>query len=244
MAGQRPPKLADYWFELSGVKKPTAQLERINFRTADFCVDAQLSFDSGIRDGVSASCLLHLIDVANDIDLEYKRWINRYTNSDSWGYRIFPSPSSSGSFDYKIQTYRDLWVGAIWLGCLCKRAYLQHVLLHCLTLLEDIDPREERQLAMEVCKMTIRSMASSICASVPFMLGIVDPDGTRIRQPKSKALGGYILTSPLLVARWSVEEGSMMDTEIISVHESISKQMGIRSAADMAVRRPSSTILR
>jgi hypothetical protein len=76
------------------------------------------------------------------------------------------------------------------------------------------------------------------------MLGIVDPDGTRIRQPKSKALGGYILTSPLLVARWSVEEGSMMDTEIISVHESISKQMGIRSAADMAVRRPSSTILR
>ncbi|KAF1989742.1 hypothetical protein K402DRAFT_390714 [Aulographum hederae CBS 113979] len=233
---QWPPKMENEWLVLCGIKQPTLEIEKISFRTAEFCFDAHVLFDSATHDRAWEASLFNLVQVANDIDIDYQRWIDKYSQSDSWGYRTCSSPLGSTSLDYNVHTYQDLWVGGIWLSCFCKRAHLHQVLLRCLSLLESVSPTRERPLEMDHCKATMRNMASSICASVPFMLGIVDSEGALIRQPERNALGGYLLIYPLHVARWSVEQGSMKDVWIVSVQNAISTQMGIRSAAKIAAK--------
>ena len=132
----------------------------------------------------------------------------------------------------------------MWTSCRSKRAHLQEVLLHCLSLLgchptaTDLSPMLKRlgldENLLAHSRTIIEDMVSGICATVPFMLGDINPLGEFALEKKRVQLAGYKLMWPLYVARVSAEAGSAKEAWIEGRLRFIDSRMGIRLAGHLA----------
>jgi hypothetical protein len=214
------------------MKVPTLELARLHLRTARLCAESQLLFESTTNDEDWDSRLVTLVKNANAIDLGYQNWINTYYSIQPWSYQTL-SVCFAQAFpiDGIVHIYHDLWVGNVWIGCYSRRAHLNEVLLHAISLLDSYNLSMQYQIPS---KYIIENMVSNICASIPFMLGEVDSTGQPVPEDSRIALGGYLLIWPIHVARWSTEIGSEMEAWMLQKLEDIDQKMGIRLAGNVS----------
>ncbi|KAF2092689.1 hypothetical protein NA57DRAFT_82053 [Rhizodiscina lignyota] len=232
---ERPIEEAAEYLELCGIKKPPLQIERLHLRTAYWCAEARLLFESDFQHPWSQLQLQNHIQTGFAIDAGYQKWLDTYLSSDTWGRRTIslPSESSTHAVGQEAYTYHDLWIANIWLGHYSKRMHLHNLLLHCLSLLDEHDRLRMREA---YSRAIVENMVSGVCASVPFMLYEIDSKGNETRARRKIALCGYLLLCQLHMARWSVEQGSERERWIIATLEFIDQSMGIRSARVLALK--------
>lgn len=211
------------------------EAEKLHFRAAQLCAEARSLFDDNVHDARAKEHLRNLVEVVNVLDSDYQHWVDKYFASNKWGYRVDTLPFKSPlSIDKVVYTYRDIWIGNVWLGHFSKRTHLHSVILHCVSLLGPGDPLHDQN---GYSRSVIARMVSGLCASIPFMLGEIDSSGRRVTKAKKIALGGYLLVCGLQIGRQAVEEGSETEKLFLHTFEHIDKNMGIRSARLLAASR-------
>lgn len=131
----------------------------------------------------------------------------------------------SGTYLGKFDVYCDVWVSSIWSTYRIMRLFLQAIVLRCIAWLcestvacsnlEDHLPDPALLPALTNARTVLRKMVDEICASVPYHIGfdtnaehpthllstsyLSPPEFANNHAPK--ALGGFFLVWPLLVAR-------------------------------------------
>ena len=230
-----------------GTQKPHHQMTKLGLRTARLCADAQMLFDSTAHDKHWEQSLLAVIMYALQVDADFQSWIEKHSCSHEWGYEVHSPPLGLAIPSAQaLYVYYDIWIANTWMGCFSKRAHLHEVLLHCCSLLGVHPVREaplhhpvSLDLSDHVCTRSQRiidDMVYGVCASVPFMLGIVDSSSQLTKTETRKPLGGYLSIWHLHVARASCEEGSEREVWLESSLVSLSRDLGLRFAVYMARR--------
>ena len=246
---EKPLEDANAWVARFGKKRVPVLLMQLNCRTAQWCAEAQILFDTGSHNKEWERALLDVVKDANLIDREYQNIIDHYSSSEFTRHRtFFAPPGLSLPAGQMVRTYYDIWAGYIWTGARAKRVHLHEVLLHCFDILdshhseaESLSSRLERLNLRDESrvqsKLIIEEMVSDICAAVPFMLGDVDAKGKHVLGVRRMPLGGYVMMWPLNVARASVEQGSEREIWMVDRLDFINAKMGIRLAGMAAKRR-------
>jgi hypothetical protein len=241
---EKPLEEAGAWIQVFGIKGPPKKIAELNVHTAQICAEAQILFDSRKNGTEWELGLLKIIEDATTIDLRYQSWIDKYSISEIWRYRTFYlSPDEALPTDGMVQVHHDFWTAYVWTSCRSKRAHLNEVSLHCLSLL-GCHPRAKylssklRSLDLDENLLTrskciIEDMVSGIYATVPFMSGDIDSAG-KFALERRMPLVGYKLLWPLHVARASADEGSEKEAWLKGRLEFIDSKMGIRFGRLMA----------
>ena len=221
---------------------------KLNLRVARICADAQVLFDSPVRDEMWMLGLMRVVKESIILDLDYESWSQ--STYETWPYHKIRmcSSRSNASDDESSPTalgapphvYHDIWAALVWNQSRSCRIHLHEVLLHCLDLLHShpdasnlsIDPQATRDQS----KSTISDLVSDICDSVPFCIGDIDGNGKSRDAAKKIPLAGYLLLWPLYVASISVDYGSPRHLWIREKLGYISRVMGIHKAQLLAMR--------
>lgn len=236
---ENPLEEAGAWTRVFGTEGPPQEMAQISFRTAQICAEAQVLFDSSeCNDGWKYG-LLEITKEATAIDRLYQIWIDNCSISETWRYQtVYLSPSDTLPANGMVQVHHDFYTAYIWASCRSKRAHLLEVSLHCLSLIGCHSGAKELSLKLKslyldenlltrfVC--IIENMISGVYAIAPFLLGDVDSAGKLALEGERMPLGGYLLLSPLFVARASSNKGSEMEAWINRRFEFINSEMGIR----------------
>lgn len=249
---ERPEEQTSAWAQEFSERGPAQEAEAIHIRTAQTCAEAQVLFDTDVRDPMLKSRFLKLIEDAEAIDTQYQDWIEQYSNTETWGYQILHlAPEPALPADGIVQVYHDFWTAYIWTSCRSKRAHLHEVVLHCLFLLGCPSTHDDPSANHDISKVwndmkahpkdIIETMISGICAAVPFMLGDINSSGKSLREKQRKPLTGYKILWPLNVALASTRKGSIRDAWIRERLRFIDAEMGVRLAglfSKKAMREP------
>lgn len=114
--------------------------------------------------------LTTLLDKATTLDTRIASWTNALPAH--WmpiqSTTIPASVLTAGIFANRCDCYCDLWIASTWNFYRDSRIVIHNIILHCLRML----PSHGETLArIEFSSSMIRSLATDICASVPFFLG-------------------------------------------------------------------------
>lgn len=142
---------------------------------------------------------------ALDLEQEVHRWIDDSPEMLHY-WSIFPSypsistdTSTSHLYPKNMFIFKNIRVATGWNVFWCARIYLLHSTLEYrngLTLQGSQDSVLPSQSA--ICQ-SLQDTVDNICATVPFLLGEVDSDGTLSAESRRRALGGYYLVWSLHV---------------------------------------------
>ncbi|PLB34886.1 DUF3433 domain-containing protein [Aspergillus candidus] len=114
--------------------------------------------------------LTTLLDKATSLDTRIVSWTSGLPAH--WmpvqSTTIPASILAAGVFSNRCDCYSDLWIASTWNFYRDSRIVIHNIILHCLRMLP---PDSETLQRIEFSSSTIRTLATDICASVPFFLG-------------------------------------------------------------------------
>ena len=154
----------------------------------------------------------NLLQEAATLDLEYQQWSD--SASEVYQYRKIETSDSSdqdSSLPYTARprdvfVYHDIWVATQWHKYYIARIYLLQTMIECQFHLISIptlgkEPVSDKISSSDDLNHIIIEMVNGICASIPFMMGEVDSNGSLRLKPSGRvAYGGIALLLPLHVA--------------------------------------------
>ena len=113
--------------------------------------------------------ILQLLSKAQDLDTRLVTW--SHTVPSNWKpipAAIIPqSVRAAGLFNGRCDCYTDVWVATTWNYYRDSRIVIQNIILSCLHML----PNHNTTATAASSTITIKSLATDICACVPFVLG-------------------------------------------------------------------------
>ena len=145
------------------------------------------------------------------------------------------SPKSAGAqVAHPIYLYSSFTMAQLWMVYRVARIILLHCLMRYVAKRAECGTHgpscEETNRLEQRATATIRDLVDDICASVPYMLGDVDQDGTLQHSHQGKAIGGFFLLWPLRTALWVGIASPEQRTWIMRRLDYIKNVLGIQMA--------------
>lgn len=165
------------------------------------------------RHGLTETEIKTLLNKAQDLDAKLTMWAHSVPpNWKPVPASIIPqSVRDAGVFKNRCDCYSDVWVPTTWNSYRDSRIVVQNIILSCLRMLSTACPNHsdnsQTRSQWSAAKSAIQTLATDICASIPFLLGSqmesvqMNPYPHRIEYPEAeekRLTHAHQQTAPLL----------------------------------------------
>lgn len=199
-------------------------------------------------DANSITTLLGVIRLSTLLDQSLRAWSDevsgdfRFTSIETPDDFFYPPTDSNRASTHRIHLYSNPAAAAMWNVYRVARVLLLHNLVKCSTRGQQcgaIDSDSTETIDMNVESLEgIQNLFKDIYASVPYLLGDIDQQGSLQQCRQNKAIGGFFLLWPLRTTLFLDLIDPVQKAWITQRLEHIKHLLGIQAATEPFPRFP------